>query len=75
MLADGTTNQYKVAHITVDTPYYKGELEAVCMKRPLYDLIIGNILGAKYPYLEKQVEATSNGKIPVDIPYNSNENP
>ena len=23
MLADGTTNQYKVADITVDTPYYK----------------------------------------------------
>ena len=45
------------------------------MKRPLYDLIIGNIPGAKYRYLEKQIAAASTGKIPVDISDNSNENP
>ena len=75
MLADGITNQYKVADITVDTPYYNGKLEAVCMKRPLYNLIIGNIPGAKYPCLEKQIEAVSADIIPVDIPDNSNKNP
>ena len=73
MLADGTTNQYKVADITVDTPYYNGKLEAVCMKRSLYNLIIGNIPGAKYPCLGKQIEAISADIIPVDIPDNSNK--
>ncbi|KAK7114491.1 hypothetical protein V1264_000546 [Littorina saxatilis] len=33
----------------IDTPYFTGEVEAVCLKKPLYDLLIGNIGGARRP--------------------------
>ncbi|XP_070184061.1 uncharacterized protein [Littorina saxatilis] len=33
----------------IDTPYFTGEVEAVCPKKPLYDLLIGNIGGARRP--------------------------
>ncbi len=38
-----------VALIKVDTPFFVGEVEALCMDTPLYDLIIGNIPGAFDP--------------------------
>ena len=31
----------------VDTPYYIGEVERVAMKAPIYDLVIGNVHGAR----------------------------
>ena len=31
----------------VDTPYYIGEVEGVAMKAPIYDLVIGNVHGAR----------------------------
>ncbi|KAK7101556.1 hypothetical protein V1264_019921 [Littorina saxatilis] len=33
----------------IDTAYFTGEVEAVCLKKPLYDLLIGNIGGARRP--------------------------
>ncbi|KAK7096005.1 hypothetical protein V1264_005353 [Littorina saxatilis] len=33
----------------IDTPDFTGEVEAVCLKKPLYDLLIGNIGGARRP--------------------------
>ena len=35
--------KFPIARVNVDTHYYKGELEAMCMKAPIYDLFIGNI--------------------------------
>ena len=35
--------------IQVYTPYYKGEVEAQCLPDAFYDLIIGNIPGAREP--------------------------
>jgi len=29
----------------MDIPYYKGSFEALCLKKPIYDLILGNIPG------------------------------
>jgi len=29
----------------VNTPFLKGQVRAVCMRKPLYDLIIGNVPG------------------------------
>jgi len=49
VLIDGTIRRTPVAEIYVDTPYYTGTTTAVCMKNPIYDLIIGNIKGAAYP--------------------------
>ena len=45
ILIDGTVRRTPVAEIFVNTPFYKGFTTAVCMKNPLYDLIIGNING------------------------------
>ena len=36
-----------IAKIQVDTPYYVGEVEALCVQKPVADLIIGNITGAR----------------------------
>ena len=38
-----------MAEVEVQTPYYSGTVLAVCMEHPIYDLIIGNILGAADP--------------------------
>ena len=47
ILIDGTICRTPVAEIFVETPFYSGPTTAVCMKNPLYDVIIGNIQGAR----------------------------
>jgi len=49
VLIDRTIRRTPVAKIDVETPYFTGTVLAVCMKNPLYDLIIGNIQGAVDP--------------------------
>ena len=48
-LADGTKRRFPVAEIEVDTPYYTGKVEALCMPKPVYDLVLGNIEGVRPP--------------------------
>ncbi|WAR29017.1 hypothetical protein MAR_002585 [Mya arenaria] len=60
VLIDGTVRRFAVAKLYVQTPFYKGEVEALVMKRPVYDLIIGNISGVKdIPSLWEEVEKTT----------------
>ncbi|XP_069119292.1 uncharacterized protein [Argopecten irradians] len=47
ILIDGTERKFRLAKIDVDTPFYVGELEVMCMKDPIYDLVIGNVDEAK----------------------------
>ena len=47
ILADGTTRIFPVARIKVDTPYFVGQVEALSMDNPVYDLVIGNIGGER----------------------------
>lgn len=49
MLADGSIVKVDVAEVEIDTPYYVGETEALCTKRPTHYVIIGNISGARNP--------------------------
>lgn len=49
VLADGSSVQVPVAKVTIDTPYFKGDVVAWLMDKPLYDIIIGNIEGAREP--------------------------
>ncbi|WP_353803948.1 hypothetical protein, partial [Acinetobacter baumannii] len=49
LMADSKCVKAPVAKIQVSTPFYIGEVEAVCLKKPLYDLMIGNIDGARRP--------------------------
>ena len=50
VLIDGSVWRFPLALIQVDTPYYSGDLEVLCMKSPVYDLVIGNIQGARDPW-------------------------
>ena len=63
---DKSSVKAPTAMIEVETPYYTGVVEAVCLEDALYDLIIGNIDGAKDPMmqqescLERRVEQAGN---------------
>lgn len=46
-LIDGTVIHVPMAQIHVDTPYYVGVVEAMCMTSPVYDLVVGNVTGAR----------------------------
>ena len=47
ILADGTVRIFQRAMVDVYTPYSCGRVKAFCMKTPVYDLIIGNVEGAR----------------------------
>ena len=49
ILIDGTVRRFPVATIRVDTPFYTGKISALCMKEPVYDLVLGNIDGVRHP--------------------------
>ena len=45
VLVDCTSRVLSEANMTINTPYYKGEVLALCLEKPLVDLIVGNIPG------------------------------
>ena len=47
MLIDGSILKVPMAHVFIDSPYFTGYADVMCMKEPVYDLIIGNVPGAK----------------------------
>ena len=47
VMIDGRVIEVPVVKKKVDTPYYIGEVEGVVMKAPIYDLVIGNVHGAR----------------------------
>ena len=47
ILADGTKRMFPVARINVHTSFYEGQVEALSMENPVYDLVIGNVEGAR----------------------------
>ncbi len=49
VLIDGTVRRFPKTAIHVNTPYYTGDVEAMCMEQPIYDLIIGNLQDARSP--------------------------
>lgn len=60
-LVDGSAKMLPEARIQVDTPYFTGLLTALCMREPLYDLILGNIEGARSPEDPKDETEESTG--------------
>ena len=44
---DHTIKRAPLARVDVDKPFYDGTVEALCLKDPLFDLIIGNVPGAR----------------------------
>ena len=59
-LFDNTLRVFRIAKVEVNTPFYTGEIEAMVVKEPIYDLIIGNIPGAKDPQVN---QARSNTEV------------
>ena len=47
ILIDGTVRLLPTAIVLVETPYFSGETESIVVENPIYDIIIGNIPGAK----------------------------
>ena len=46
----GTIERVPVARVTVNTPYLVGDVDALCVNESLYDLVIGNVPGAREPF-------------------------
>ena len=49
LLMDGSIIEKPVVKKIVDTPFYSGEVRAIAMECPVYDVVIGNISGARNP--------------------------
>ena len=47
MAIDRILKEAPIAEIKVDTPYYTGVTQAICLRDPLLDLVIENIPGAQ----------------------------
>ena len=47
LLIDTTVRKVPIARITIDTPYLSGEVDVQCLPNAIYDLIIGNVPGAR----------------------------
>ena len=47
VLADGTRRIFQIATIQIDTPFFSGVVDALCMENPVYELVIGNISGVR----------------------------
>ena len=46
----GTTEKVLVARVTVNIAYLVGDTEALCVDESQYDLVIGNVPGAREPF-------------------------
>ncbi|XP_072022821.1 uncharacterized protein [Amphiura filiformis] len=74
VLIDGTIRRVPVAIIDVNTPYYVGEITALCMNNPVYDLILGNIPGVRDPsqpdtsWKKPDVHCEQHGELELDTP-------
>ena len=49
MAIDRTLQEAPIAEIKVDMPYYTRVTQAICLRDPLFDLVIGNVPGARNP--------------------------
>ena len=47
LLIANTVRKVPIARITIDTPYLSGEVDVQCLPDAIYDLIIGNVPGAR----------------------------
>jgi len=64
ILIDGTVRHTPVADIQDESPYFSGVVTAMCMKRSLYDLIIGNISGVVDPQPASLSPLSAQPKVP-----------
>jgi len=66
MLIDGVVKRLRTAIVKIDTLYYKGTVNALCMKNPVQQLIVGNVSGAKGVEECYEAEVTDQSEIVGD---------
>ena len=75
-MIDGTVRRFPIAMIEINTPFISGSVPAVCMKTPVYKLIIGSVPGATLepdpswnfkPMVTVSDEKTSNVNIRAEV--------
>ena len=78
-MTDKTVRKAPHPKIEIDTPYYQGSVEAICLPDTLYDLLNGNILGAREPRdpdplwgVVESASSESNDNEPINIRINNN---
>ena len=49
ILIDGSKRKFQLARVSVDTPYFIGDMDVLCMCNPVYPLILGNVQGVRNP--------------------------
>jgi len=49
LLIDRTVRRFPIAKIDIDTPYFVGEVSAMCVVNPVYSLVLGEIQGVREP--------------------------
>ena len=54
-MIDGTVRRYPTAIVHIHTPFYNGDVEALCMESPVFDLIVGNVENAQPPKSSRKV--------------------
>ena len=47
VMINGDTFTAPVVHIMVDMPYFTGQFNALAVEKPVYDIVVGNISGAR----------------------------
>ena len=47
LLIDNTARKVPITKIDIDTPYLKGQVKAQCLPDAIYDVIVGNVPGAR----------------------------
>ena len=47
LMIDGSVKKVPVARVNINSPYYQGKVDAMVLSTPVYDVILGNIVGAR----------------------------
>ncbi len=51
MVNRSTVSGIPTAILDLDTPFFKGQVEALCMEETMYDVTIGNVDGSELPVI------------------------
>ena len=76
-LIDGTVRRFPLVFIQVESDHVNGDVEAIAMNKPVYDLIIGNVYKYKQEsdsvQLTVQIQPMNKQNHPLQISMNSND--
>lgn len=68
-LVDGRILKVPLAEVVLETPYLKGRVQAMVFEQPIYDVIVGNVPGAKDPQMKTAAVVTRAQAKKAQLPY------